>query len=65
MKLMLTSFGVEQSVTGESGEDSMFCRMPPVSFRRISGAFMPDYELLLLCDKVLMDGECVGLTDTR
>ncbi|MBN1912058.1 MAG: hypothetical protein JW818_20220 [Pirellulales bacterium] len=60
MKLMLTSFGIEQSIAGESDVDSMFRGMPPVSFRQVSSPFMPDYELLLLCDKVLMDGESFG-----
>jgi hypothetical protein len=55
MKIMLTSFGVEHSLSSEAGQESMFHRMPPVSFGRISEAFMPDYELLLLCDRVIMD----------
>jgi hypothetical protein len=54
MKLMLTSFGIEERSAPVRGE-SMFHRMPPVSFRRISEAFMPDYELLVLCDQVVMD----------
>jgi hypothetical protein len=33
----------------------MFHRMPPVSFRGVKEAFMPDYELLLLCDSIIMD----------
>jgi hypothetical protein len=33
----------------------MFRGMPPVSFRLVSEAFMPDYELLVLCDQVVMD----------
>lgn len=33
----------------------MFHHMPPVSFRTIGEVFMPDYELLLLCDRVIMD----------
>lgn len=64
MRLMLTSFGIEQAVMGEAqpGAEpgSMFRRMPPVSFRRISGTFVPDYELLLLSDTILMDGASFG-----
>jgi len=33
----------------------MYYLMPPVSFRSASQFFMPDYELLLLCDRVVMD----------
>jgi hypothetical protein len=55
MKVMITSFGVEHSLTSEAGHDSVFHRMPPVSFRQTSETFMPDYELLLLCDTVVMD----------
>ena len=54
MKLMLTSFGIEQTSAPEGGQ-SMFHRMPPVSFRLINEAFMPDYELLVLCDQIVMD----------
>jgi len=52
---MITSFGVEHSLTSEAGHDTLFHRMPPVSFRWINETFMPDYELLLLCDSVIMD----------
>jgi len=52
---MLTSFGVEHSLLSESGHETMFQHMPPVSFRRINETFMPDFELLLLCDSIVMD----------
>jgi hypothetical protein len=55
MKVMVTSFGVERSLSSETDENTMFHRMPPVSFRWVQEAFMPDYELLLLCDSVIMD----------
>lgn len=54
MKLMLTSFGIEQTYAPVRGQ-SMFDRMPPVSFRLFNEAFMPDYELLVLCDQIVMD----------
>ena len=50
MKVMITSFGVEHSLSSEASEDTMFSRMPPVSFRGINEAFMPDYELLVLAE---------------
>lgn len=55
MKVMLTSFGVEHSLSSQSGPGTMFQRMPPVSFRGSNETFLPDYELLLLCDSVIMD----------
>src|ERR1035438_7909530 len=54
MKLMLTSFGIDERSAPTRGQ-SLFHRMPPVSFRLINEAFMPDYELLVLCDQVVMD----------
>ena len=55
MKIMITSFGIEHSLSSEADEETMFYRMPPVSFRWIKETFLPDYELLLLCDSVIMD----------
>lgn len=55
MKLMLTSFGIEQTLSSTSRGKSLFDRMPPVSFHSVNEAFMPDYELLILCDQVVMD----------
>src|SRR5438552_819694 len=52
---MLTSFGLEQCLTSASDIGSPFYRMPPVSFRTMNESFMPDYELLFLCDKIVMD----------
>jgi len=56
MKLMLTSFGIEDTQAVTSRHDSLFHRMPPVSFRLMNEEFMPDYELLVLCDQIVMDG---------
>lgn len=55
MKVMLTSFGIGRAPAAASRGRSLFDRMPPVSFRRVSSAFMPDYELLVLCDQIVMD----------
>ena len=59
MKVMLTSFGIEQSISPGhfGGTMSMFHRMPPVSFLCVNEAFVPDYDLLLLCNAVVMDGD--------
>jgi len=54
MKVMLTSFGIGESCAPTLGQ-SIFHQIPQVSFRRISEAFLPDYELLVLCDQVVMD----------
>lgn len=55
MKVMLTSFGIEQTLGSGDEHRSLFYRMPPVSFRWLKDTFMPDYDLLLLCDKLVMD----------
>ena len=55
MRVMLTSFGIEDMHTTEACRESVFHRMPPVSFRKVNEAFMPDYELLILCDQIVMD----------
>jgi hypothetical protein len=55
MKIMITSFGIEHSLSSDPDQQTMFYRMPPVSFRRIKETFLPDYELLLLCESVIMD----------
>jgi len=55
MKIMLTSFGIGQTFTEEEKKRSIFYQMPPVSFRIVKETFMPDYDLLLLCDKLVMD----------
>ena len=54
---MLTSFGIERSLKTTDQQITMFHGMPPVSVRGMNQAFMPDYELLLLCDSVIMDEE--------
>lgn len=55
MKLMLTSFGIERTLGAGDEPRSFFHRMPPVSFRWFKDTFMPDYDLLLLCDEPIMD----------
>jgi len=55
MKVMLTSFGIQQAYAAASRGASPFYRVPPVSFRLVSSKFSPDYELLILCDQIVMD----------
>ncbi len=55
MKLLLTSFGIEQELDGREQPSSIFYQMPPVSFRWMQEQFIPDYDLLLLCDGIVMD----------
>jgi hypothetical protein len=55
MRLLLTSFGIGRTSAVRLRERSLFDRMPPVSFRLLNSAFMPDYELLVLCDQIVMD----------
>ena len=67
MNLMLTSFGIDQDSSkikssmgyrGRLSSDdiySPFYRMPPVNMNVIKENFKPDYSILLLCDKVVMD----------
>src|ERR1700733_16022673 len=55
MKVMLTSFGIQQGYPPASRGGSPFYRMPPLSFRLVSSKFSPDYELLILCDQIVMD----------
>jgi len=60
MKLMLTSFGIENAIGVNYEHPSLFYRMPPVSFRCVKDVFMPDYDLLLLCDTLVMDETSFG-----
>jgi len=55
MQLMLTSFGVTEEDFEPSGDWSLFYRMPPVNMHTITNLFMPDYAVLLLCEKVILD----------
>ena len=55
MKAMLTSFGIEHLPQKNADTRSVFYRMPPVSFGSTRQPFTPDFELLLLCDQVVMD----------
>ena len=60
VKIMLTSFGIENASGRKNEHPSLFFEMPPVSFRWVKDFFLPDYELLLLCDKLVMDEASFG-----
>jgi len=55
MKLIFTSFGVTQELEHSLKDVSLFYRMPPVSMRTINNTFLPDYAVLLLCEKIILD----------
>ncbi len=57
MRVMLTSFGIHTALYPQQSAPSPFHQMPPVPFHlhERSNTFMPDYDLLLLCDTLLMD----------
>ncbi len=55
MKVMLTSFGIDQGKSSSDNDGYLFYQMPPVSFQYVKETFLPDYELLLLCDSIVLD----------
>lgn len=58
MKTLFTSFGIDQMPGINSFRRlprELFYRMPPVDMRRFGSVFMPDYAVLLLCDRIVMD----------
>lgn len=55
MNVMLTSFEIALADRQGSVGNGMFYRMPPVSMSYLNRAFLPDFELLLLCDRLFMD----------
>lgn len=50
MKLLLSSFGLNTSLFG-----GYFSRMPAVSMASVGTCFVPDYPVILLFDKVVID----------
>lgn len=62
MEVMLTSFGVLQENPPSPLGRSDFYHMPPASLGSVRGqgvgsVLTPDYDVLLLCERILMDGE--------
>jgi len=55
MKVMLTSFGISTQGGPNIPTNAIFYRMPPVDTRFTQANFMPDYAVLLLCEKLVVD----------
>ncbi len=58
MKIMLTSFGIAQDYLGPMSKyelPSVFDGMPPLDMRSVSSGFGPEYSLLVLCDKLVIN----------
>jgi hypothetical protein len=55
MDLMLTSFGVSHLPRSDSSNADIFYRMPPASLASAGQEFLPDYAVLLLADRIVID----------
>ena len=56
MKIMLTSFGLgHEYLPAAPVIPPVFRRLPPLNMRLIAGPFEPEYSLLVLCDKLILD----------
>ena len=56
MKLILTSFGISHLFNKLDDDNNLFYRMPPItSISSMSAEFLPDYAVLLLSDKIILD----------
>jgi hypothetical protein len=56
MKIMLTSFGLgREKLAAASGTMPIFEHMPPLEMRTSPHRFDPQYSLLILCDKLVLD----------
>jgi len=56
MKILLTSFGLSHLKRKNENND-LFHRMPPVSISSVNQMFMPDYSVLLLAEKIILDNQ--------
>ncbi len=61
MELILTSFGVSHLQDHDTEEVGIFSRMPPVSMSEATQPFMPDYAILLLADRIILDRKTYDL----
>jgi len=57
MELILTSFGASHLPPRRVQNAGVFYRMPPVSMSDITRGFIPEYAVLLLCERVILDAE--------
>jgi hypothetical protein len=56
MKIMLTSFGLGHEYLPDPTDiPRQFDRLPPLNMRSAVGRFEPEYSLLILCDKIILD----------
>jgi hypothetical protein len=73
MKLLLTSFGVGQDFVDNvvlgahmaPQYSEVFYRMPPVSMHQSVRVFRPDYSVLILADKLVLDDATFDLLQER
>jgi hypothetical protein len=55
MKIVLSSFGISDNRIENIDNSLMYYRMPPASIGDQNAALIPNYALLLLCEKVIVD----------
>ncbi len=55
MDLLLTSFDLFNKNLEETSSDNIFYKMPPVSISSFKDRFIPDYEVLLLANRFILD----------
>jgi hypothetical protein len=56
MKIMLTSFGLGHEYMPVTANVSLeFNRLPPLNMWSAVGRFEPEYSLLILCDRIILD----------
>lgn len=56
MDIILTSFGLSHLDNTNKSSDR-FYRMPPAALSTLGRGFIPDYAVLLLCDRIILDEE--------
>jgi hypothetical protein len=61
MDLILSSFGVSHRPRRERRNTDIFYRMPPVALATAGQDFMPDYAVLLLADRIVIDRKTYDL----
>ncbi len=59
MDLIFTSYNISNQKIGHSEAGDYFFRMPPVSMTTFNGVFVPDYEILLLADRLILDQQSI------
>jgi hypothetical protein len=78
MKAMFTSFGIGDEALRISGLPtpqferidrsylpSPFYKLPPVDMDRTRQGFLPDFSLILLCDKIILDTDAYAVLSDR